>query len=248
MTYTKLLPQLLEQKLVEIIPLMPLEPPYLRSYDPKSRCDYHGQAIGHATERCWSLKHKVQELLEGGLLGFEDQGPNVQSNPLLPHRNVAINIISHDSNKRDEKASRRQGKGSTTKHMINPSGRERTHNRLNKADTTSFMYIEGNSNPRPRPLIIHYNSASQARVSFIVQVLARLDAVSPPVVGKDATSDITNITETGGVTRSGRVFALDELWNKNLVPARKNKVAETPKKVVTEEEARKFLKMICHSE
>ncbi|RDX97580.1 hypothetical protein CR513_19634, partial [Mucuna pruriens] len=36
---------------MEIIPLKPLEPPYLRSYDPNARCDYHGGAVGHAIER-----------------------------------------------------------------------------------------------------------------------------------------------------------------------------------------------------
>ncbi|RDX84790.1 hypothetical protein CR513_34097, partial [Mucuna pruriens] len=59
MTYTELLPLLLEQKLVEVVPLKPLELLYPRSYDPNAKCDYHGRAVGHATERCWSLKHKV---------------------------------------------------------------------------------------------------------------------------------------------------------------------------------------------
>ncbi|RDY00547.1 hypothetical protein CR513_16266, partial [Mucuna pruriens] len=51
MTYTKLFPLLLEQKLIEVVPLKPLEPPYPRSYNLNARCDYHGEAIGHATER-----------------------------------------------------------------------------------------------------------------------------------------------------------------------------------------------------
>ncbi|RDY05657.1 hypothetical protein CR513_10477, partial [Mucuna pruriens] len=236
MTYIELLPQLLKQKLMEIIPLKPLEPPYQRSYDPNARCDYHGGAIGHAIERCWSLKHKVQDLLEGGLLGFEDQGLNMQSNPLPAHRNVAINTISHDNNKRADKTNRRQGKGSTTKPVVNPSSRLRTYNWKNKANVASVMYIEENSNLRPRSLIIHYNLASQAKVSFIVQVLARqaysnnTDVVAPLEVGKDVTLEITNIAETGAVTRSRRVFAPDRLWNKNPTPVRKDKVAETPQK------------------
>ncbi|RDX88782.1 hypothetical protein CR513_29574, partial [Mucuna pruriens] len=86
MTYTELLPQLLEQKLVEIVPLKPLVPSYPRSYDPNTRCNYHSEAVDHGTERYWSLKHKVQDLLDGGLLGFQDQGLNVQSNPPNPER------------------------------------------------------------------------------------------------------------------------------------------------------------------
>ncbi|RDX62722.1 hypothetical protein CR513_58912, partial [Mucuna pruriens] len=122
------------------------------------------------------------------------------------------------------------------------------------------MYVGGNGNPRPRPLIIRYNSTSQARVSFIVQVLARhaysnnavpwryptQGTMAPPVVGKDATLVITNIAKTRGVTRSERVFTLDGLRNKSP-PVRKDKVVETPKKVVIEEEAQEFLKMIRHN-
>ncbi|RDX98906.1 hypothetical protein CR513_18121, partial [Mucuna pruriens] len=100
MTYIELLPLLLEQKLVEVVPLKPLEPPYPRSYDPNAKCDYHGGAIRHTTERCWSLKHKVQDLLNGGLLGFEDKGPNVHSNPLPTHGGMVINAISHENRER----------------------------------------------------------------------------------------------------------------------------------------------------
>ncbi|RDX98230.1 hypothetical protein CR513_18889, partial [Mucuna pruriens] len=49
--------------------LTPIPMPYI-DYDPNARCDYHGGVVGHAIERCWSLKHKVQDLLDGGLLGF----------------------------------------------------------------------------------------------------------------------------------------------------------------------------------
>ncbi|RDY01971.1 hypothetical protein CR513_14635, partial [Mucuna pruriens] len=96
MTYTKLFPLLLEQKLIEVVPLKPIELPYPRSYKPNNRCDYHGGAIGHATERCWSLKHKVQDLLDNGLLGFEDKEPNVHNNHLPAHGTMAVNAIDHE--------------------------------------------------------------------------------------------------------------------------------------------------------
>ncbi|RDY02525.1 hypothetical protein CR513_13996, partial [Mucuna pruriens] len=83
MTYTKLFPLLLEQKLIEVVPLKPLEPPYLRNYDPKARCDYHGEAIGHATKRY------------NGLLGFKDKEPNVHNNPFPAHGTMAVNAIDH---------------------------------------------------------------------------------------------------------------------------------------------------------
>ncbi|RDX96101.1 hypothetical protein CR513_21281, partial [Mucuna pruriens] len=77
MTYTELLPLLLKQMLIEVVPLKPLEPPYPRSYDPNARCDYHGGAVGYTTKRCWSLRYKVQDLLDEGQVGFQDQAPNV---------------------------------------------------------------------------------------------------------------------------------------------------------------------------
>ncbi|RDX70654.1 hypothetical protein CR513_50078, partial [Mucuna pruriens] len=39
MTYTKLFPLLLKEKLLETIPFKPLEPPYPRSYNHNARCD-----------------------------------------------------------------------------------------------------------------------------------------------------------------------------------------------------------------
>ncbi|RDX65911.1 hypothetical protein CR513_55392, partial [Mucuna pruriens] len=58
--------------LCQIVPLKPLDPVYPRSYDPNARCDYHGGVVGHATERCWSLKHKIQDLLDEGQVEFQD--------------------------------------------------------------------------------------------------------------------------------------------------------------------------------
>ncbi|RDX77593.1 hypothetical protein CR513_42244, partial [Mucuna pruriens] len=169
------------------------------SLSKNSKCDYHGGAI---------------DLLGSGLLGFKDQGPNVQRNPFLTHKNVEINAISHDSSKRIEKTNRRQGKGSTTKRVVSPPSRLRTYNRQNKTDVASVMHIEGNGNPRPKPLIIHYNSASQAKAS---------SRVDEPIA----------ITRCHGGTRPK---------SKNPTLTRKDKAIEIPKKVVTEEEAQEFLK------
>ncbi|RDX95753.1 hypothetical protein CR513_21680, partial [Mucuna pruriens] len=95
------------KKVEQVVPLKPLEPPYPRSYDPNARCDYHGRAIGHDTERCWSLKHKVQDLLDNGLLGFEDKGPNVHSNPLPTNGTMAINAINHEDERIVNRESRK---------------------------------------------------------------------------------------------------------------------------------------------
>ncbi|RDX68805.1 ABC transporter C family member 5, partial [Mucuna pruriens] len=46
--------------------------------------DYHTGTIGHTTERCWGLKHKVQDLMDARLLSFENS-PNTGSNSLPNH-------------------------------------------------------------------------------------------------------------------------------------------------------------------
>ncbi|RDX66105.1 hypothetical protein CR513_55165, partial [Mucuna pruriens] len=59
--------------------------------------------------------------------------------------------------------------------------------------------------------------------------------------------EVSNIAKTGRVTRSGRIFALEGLWNRDPPSTRKEKAVEAPKKIVTEEEVHEFLKMIHHS-
>ncbi|RDX93004.1 hypothetical protein CR513_24783, partial [Mucuna pruriens] len=124
-----------EKKLVEIIPLKLLEPPYPKTYDPNARCDYHGRAVGHATERCWRMKHKVEDLLDGGLFGFQDMGPNVQSNPLLAHKGVAINVISHKNREEVERPNSKEWEKSTPRCITDSTDRmeEESHLRLDKA-------------------------------------------------------------------------------------------------------------------
>ncbi|RDX57795.1 hypothetical protein CR513_62935, partial [Mucuna pruriens] len=68
--YIELFRTLLEKKLISIVPLKPAEPPYSKSYDPNTRCEYHGGGIRHPTERCWGLKHKVEDLIDEGWLVF----------------------------------------------------------------------------------------------------------------------------------------------------------------------------------
>ncbi|RDX89191.1 hypothetical protein CR513_29126, partial [Mucuna pruriens] len=60
--------------------------------------------------------------------------------------------------------------------------------------------------------------------------------------------EVTNIVGAGGMTRSGRVFALEVLRSKDPTPTKKEKIVEPPKKAMTEKEAQEFLKVIQHSE
>ena len=81
-TYTKLLPELLARQLVALSCVLPLKPPFPKSYNPNVHCDYHSGIPGHSTEDCISLKKKVQTLIEVGKINFKSSN---QLNNLLPN-------------------------------------------------------------------------------------------------------------------------------------------------------------------
>jgi len=66
MTYTKLLPKLLRDNLIEVCNTRPVKPLYPKNYDPNTKCDYHGGAPSHSTEACVALKKKMQLLIDSG--------------------------------------------------------------------------------------------------------------------------------------------------------------------------------------
>ncbi|RDX92988.1 hypothetical protein CR513_24812, partial [Mucuna pruriens] len=70
--------------------------------------------------------------------------------------------------------------------------------------------------------------------------------MTPPTIRESPTPKVTNIAGTEGLMRSRRIFALENLRNKDPTPVKKEKTIEAPKRVVTEEEAHEFLKMIHH--
>ena len=55
-TYTELLPQLLANQLVALSCVLPLKPPFPKSYNHNVHCDYHAGNPRHLTENCISLK------------------------------------------------------------------------------------------------------------------------------------------------------------------------------------------------
>ncbi|RDX70795.1 hypothetical protein CR513_49920, partial [Mucuna pruriens] len=56
------------------------------------------------------------------------------------------------------------------KNRDEDEGANRREEEENVVESALVVYIEGNGNPHPNPLIIHYNSASKPRVPFIIQV------------------------------------------------------------------------------
>ena len=71
-SYTDLLPYLLDNSMVVITPAKVHQPPFLREYDSNPTCACHGEAPGSSIEHCRALKRKVQGLIDAGWLKFEE--------------------------------------------------------------------------------------------------------------------------------------------------------------------------------
>ena len=70
-SYTSLLPQFLQKGLIEKVQVMKVyNPPYPNWYKPDTHSDYHYGIAGHSTEDCYTLKTKVQNLMNEGKLRF----------------------------------------------------------------------------------------------------------------------------------------------------------------------------------
>ena len=72
MSYANLLPYLLNNAMVVIIPAKIPQPPFSRGYNSNATCAYHGGVLGHFIDHCMTLKHKVQSLINAGWLKFEE--------------------------------------------------------------------------------------------------------------------------------------------------------------------------------
>ncbi|KAH1254225.1 hypothetical protein GmHk_04G010714 [Glycine max] len=96
MTYEDLLPSLIANHLAVVTPERVLEPPFPKWYDPNATCKYHGGASGHSVEKCLALKYKVQHLMDAGWLTFQEDRPNVRTNPLANHGGGAVNAVESD--------------------------------------------------------------------------------------------------------------------------------------------------------
>ncbi|KAL5165761.1 hypothetical protein HKD37_18G050836 [Glycine soja] len=96
MTYEDLLPSLIANHLAVVTPGRVLEPPFLKWYDPNATCKYHGGVPGHSVEKCLAFKYKVQHLMDVGWLTFQEDRPNVRTNPLANHGGGAVNAVESD--------------------------------------------------------------------------------------------------------------------------------------------------------
>lgn len=66
-----------------LVPLNPRPPPnpLPKSYDPQAHCAYH-QGPGHHTDRCLTLKHAIQDLVDQGKVVISNSSTTLSSNIL----------------------------------------------------------------------------------------------------------------------------------------------------------------------
>ena len=70
-SYAKLFSKLMESRLIMLIHLPPLKPPFPKWYDPNTHYDFHCGNPGHSIENCTALKNRVQNLIQVGLVELE---------------------------------------------------------------------------------------------------------------------------------------------------------------------------------
>ncbi|KAJ8609154.1 hypothetical protein MRB53_036312 [Persea americana] len=62
---SQVLPVLVEQGLLVPLQPRPHPDPLPKNFDPHAKCLYH-QNNGHWTDRCWPLRHAIQDLIDKG--------------------------------------------------------------------------------------------------------------------------------------------------------------------------------------
>ena len=93
MPYTDLLRSLIANQMAVVTPGKIYQSPFPQWYNPNATCAYHRRVSGHSIEQCVALKHKVQSLIDMGWLIFQEDGPNVKTNPLANHGGSTVNAV-----------------------------------------------------------------------------------------------------------------------------------------------------------
>ncbi|XP_075074637.1 uncharacterized protein LOC142162213 [Nicotiana tabacum] len=215
-----------------------LNPP-LKNLDYSLRCAYCSDAPGHDTEKCYSLKMAIQELIDANKIVVQSpDAPNINQNPLLAHAEThMIEIVHKDGETK---------KSSKSVMMIRAS----ESNLVKAPDSTKAkpLIVEGvteKSSLKPPVLVVKGLSkdigASPGSSKVVVLgipskpvIVVKGDPITPiiikpvtqlPVVDAKAApwnykqvivtykgKEIKEeVNETGALTRSGRCFTPEEL-------------------------------------
>ncbi|XP_070040988.1 uncharacterized protein [Nicotiana tomentosiformis] len=171
---------------------------------------------GHDTENCWILKRAIQELIDTNQIVVQSpKAPNINQNPLPAHVETHMIEIVH--------------KDGETK---NPS---KSVMMIRASESNPFKSLDF---AKAMPLTVEGVSEKLSTLNVKPSILV---VKGPPIdvivtyKGKEVEEEVN---ETGGLTRSGRCFAPEEL--RKPKPFKDGHIPV--KKPVTEEEAEEFLK------
>ena len=71
MSYTRLLPILIQNYGIFVIVAKPRRLPYLKGYNPNTKCEYHDGVEWHSNEKCMVFKDEIQALIDANLAKFK---------------------------------------------------------------------------------------------------------------------------------------------------------------------------------
>jgi hypothetical protein len=92
MPLTELYPILIKKNLISPTIPRPYNGPQRRDFNQSLTCDFHFGEVGHAIENCNHLRHRIQDLIDHGILKFEGL-PNITTNPLPNHPEGGVNMV-----------------------------------------------------------------------------------------------------------------------------------------------------------
>uniref|UniRef100_A0A2N9FIS6 Reverse transcriptase/retrotransposon-derived protein RNase H-like domain-containing protein n=1 Tax=Fagus sylvatica TaxID=28930 RepID=A0A2N9FIS6_FAGSY len=92
MPMTELYPILIEKNLISPTILRPYNGAQRKDFNQNLTCDFHFGEVGHAIENCNHLRHRIQDLIDHGILKFEGL-PNITTNPLPNHPEGGVNMV-----------------------------------------------------------------------------------------------------------------------------------------------------------
>ncbi|XP_050909293.1 uncharacterized protein LOC127123077 [Lathyrus oleraceus] len=68
-------------------------PPFNHRHNPNATRAYHAGYIGHSTEDCWTLKKRIQELIDQEILSFSEEKPNMKTYPLPNYNGAEVHAV-----------------------------------------------------------------------------------------------------------------------------------------------------------
>ncbi|XP_070050696.1 uncharacterized protein [Nicotiana tomentosiformis] len=186
--------------------------------NPNKTCAYHSGMKGHTIDECRTLKDKIQTLIDTKVIQAKEAAPNVRNNPLPDHIGEGMNVIETDEEWDPE------GSIGLIQEGDDP-----------KTSPVTFTPIVVQTQA---PLEVEVSAPTSFEVEvttpFTVMVAPKLsyksDAIPWDNVAEAKRKGKAKMEEIGtaqGMTRTGRVYALEHLGGTSKEVVSKPPVIET---------------------